>query len=97
MGARGQFLELAVVPLVFEPVGVVVVPQDLEHLLSRAEGQAAVVAQIVSKVGGDGGADKVILQELFDAMGGVGAEDAVGLEEENMLLGRQALPEEGAG
>lgn len=77
-------------PLIFEPgsvlrvAGEIVAVEHLEHFLAVAEGQAAVHA--VAEFGVDGCADKVVLEEVFDHAPGVGAEDAVALEEEEVFV-----------
>lgn len=69
---------------IFGVAGVVEAVEHLEHFLSVAEGETAVHAVAVGVV--DGRANEIVLEKVFGHAGGVGAKDAVGLEEEEVFV-----------
>lgn len=71
--------------LVFGITRVIEVVQDFENPFTVAQGQPAVHA--IAVCGIYGRTDEVIVEEVFDRARGIGAEDAVGLEEEEMFCG----------
>lgn len=88
VGARWQFLHLVDEPLILE-FGIIVrvarvieMIEDFEDLFAVAERESAVHAFTVCAV--DRCADEIVLKEIFDHARRVSAQDAVGLEEEEM-------------
>lgn len=67
----------------------------LQHQIDIAQRQAAVVSVPDAEIAIDGRADKVIGQKVLDALRRIGADDAVGLEQQRVMRGRQRLPEPG--
>ena len=61
------------------------VPENVDHGADTAEGEAAITTP--SAIGVPGGADPVVLEEVVETEPGIGAEDTIGLENEEPLGG----------
>lgn len=69
--------------------------EDPQHELAVPQRQAAVEAAAEARV--DGRPDEVVVHEVVDASGGRRAQDAVGLEEQDLEVRREVGPEERRG